>query len=286
MFAPEVPFPVYEKSYWYGNEWTPMDYGKKIDVGKSFFDQWRELDCLVPRQASSKHNDVNSLYSNNCANVKDCYLCFNGLFNEDCLYCQMWDYSKSCIDCECIFECEYCYHLSLSKKCHSCWYSHELTNCRDCVLCYDCIGCMNCIGCYNQRNKSNCLFNKQVTLEAIQEYKQKHQDTLFLHNSLIKVISQGIHKYASTVQSEDCIGNEFQSSKNCFDCYYMMSAEDCQHCDNGKEQKNCRYVMNGMKNLEHAYCSLTVGINSSNIYFTINSTDNLSDVYYCAYVFF
>jgi hypothetical protein len=202
-FSPEVSFPIYKNEYWYSDAWSPLQHGLTIDFEKTFFSQWGQLNTVVPRPVCSRHTDFNSLYSNNCASVKDCYLCFNGLFNENCLYCQMWDYSKSCIDCECVFECEHCYHLSLSKKCYSCWYSHELTNCRDCVLCYDCIGCVNCIGCYNQRNKSHCLFNKQVTPEAIQEYKQKHQDTLG-HSFLVKVISQGIHKYASTVQSEEC----------------------------------------------------------------------------------
>lgn len=190
MFSPEVPFPIYKNEYWYSDSWNSLDFGRGLDFDKTFFQQWQELDIVVPRPVCSRHTDSNSQYCNNCAQVKDCYLCFNGLFNENCLYCQVWDYSKYCIDCECVFECENCYHLSLSKKCHSCWYSHELTNCSDCTLCYDCIGCSNCIGCYNQRNKTNYLFNKQSTPEALQEYRKKHQETLFSHQSLVKVISQ------------------------------------------------------------------------------------------------
>lgn len=205
MFAKEAPFPVYEKSYWYGNEWTPMIHAQKMDLEKTFFQQWSELSAKVPRPSCSRHTDVNSVYSNNCASVKDCYLCFNGLYNENCLYCQIWDYSKDCIDCECIYECENSYRLSLSKKCYACHYSHELTNCRDCLLCYDCIGCTDCIGCYNLRNKSHYLFNEPSSPEAIREYQTKHRHSLLSHESLRKVISQGIHKYASTVQSEDCL---------------------------------------------------------------------------------
>ncbi|MEI6711117.1 MAG: hypothetical protein WCK88_02510 [bacterium] len=66
----------------------------------------------------------------------------------------------------------------------------------------------------------------------------------------------------------------------------MMGSEDCAHCDHGKEQKDCQYITNGMKNLENAYCSLTVGINASNMAFAINSTENVSDILYSAYVFF
>ncbi|MFA6080350.1 MAG: hypothetical protein WC753_02600 [Candidatus Gracilibacteria bacterium] len=285
MFSSEVPFPVYEKSLWYSDSWNPMEYGQDVDFNKTFFEQWSELNDIVPHPANSRLDDENSIYSNNCGNVKDCYLCFNGLFNENCLYCQIWDYSKNCIDCECIFECENCYTLNLSKKCYNCWYSHELTNCGDCILCYDCIGCNNCIGCYNLRNKKNYLFNQPSTPEAIKEYKKKNNISLLSINSLKKVISQGVHKYASMVQSEECFGNEFQSSKNCFDCYYMMGAEDCAYCDSGKEQKDCRYVMNGMKNLENSYCSVTVGINASNIFFCNNSTRSLSDILYCSFLF-
>lgn len=300
MFSAEVPFPIYENAHWYSDKWSPLEYGQKINFDKSFFEQFAELHKKVPKQALSRHTAINSEYSNNCANVKDCYLCFNGLFNENCLYCQIWDYSKNCIDCECIFECEHCYHLSLSRKCYACWYSHELTNCQDCKLCYDCIGCSNCIGCYNLRNKNNYLFNEPSTSEAIKEFLKKessfvrrgglqeeHSKKNFLtHATLEKIISQGVHKYASIVQSENCIGNEFQSSKNCFDSYYMMGAEDCAYCDHGKEEKDCRYVMNGMKNLSHAYCSQTVGINCSNLAFVLNSTENLSNLYYCTQIFF
>ncbi len=285
MFSDEVPFPVYEKSLWFSDSWSPMEYGKNIDFNKSFFEQWSELNTIVPRPSCSRLDDENSIYSNNCWFVKDCYLCFNGLYNENCLYCQIWDYSKKCIDCECIFECENCYTLSLSKKCYNCQYSHELTNCTDCILCYDCIGCTNCIGCYNLRNKNHYLFNQPSTPEAIKEYKQKQWMSLFSISSLKKVIAQGIHKYASSVQSEECYWNEFQSSKNCFDCYYMMGAEDCAYCDNGKEQKDCRFVMNGMKNLSNAYCSITVWIGSSNVLFSNNSTNNASDILYSHFLF-
>lgn len=139
MFSPEVPFPVYEKSLWFSDEWNPKEYAQKIDFETPFFEQWSQLNNSVPRPGNSRLHDVNSNYSNNCGYIKDCYLCFNGLYNENCLYCQIWDYSKNCIDCECVFECENCYTLSLSKKCYNCWYSHELTNCNDCILCYDCI---------------------------------------------------------------------------------------------------------------------------------------------------
>ncbi len=285
MYSAEVPFPIYENKYWYSDAWNPLEFGQKIDFEKTFFEQFIELNNRTPRQALSRHTDINSEYSNNCASVKDCYLCFNGLFNENCMYCQTWDYSKNCIDSECIFECENCYHLSLSKKCYGCWYSHELTNCQECKLCYDCIGCTNCVGCYNLRNKTNYLFNKPSTPEAIKTYLSDKKNIL-IHTNLVKIISQGIHKYASTVQSENCLGNEFQASKNCFDCFYMMGAEDCAYCDNGKEEKDCRYVMNGMKNLWNAYCSITVGFHGSNICFTFNSTSDISNLYYCSQIFF
>lgn len=285
MFSAEVPFPVYDKPLWFSDNWNPGKYGLKIDFEVPFFDQYWKLNSSVPRPSNSRVDDENSDYSNNCGFVKDCYLCFNGLFNESCYYCQIWDYSKNCVDCECIYECENSYMLSLSRKCYACFYSHELTNCSGCYISYDCIGCTNCVGCYNLRNKQNYLYNQPSTPEKIREHIEKNKSTVLSYDSMKKVISQGIHKYTATVQSENCFGNEFQSSKNCFDCYYMMNAEDCAYCDNGKEQKDCRYVMNGMKNLNNAYASLIVGIDSANIFFCINSTRNLSDVLYGAFLF-
>jgi len=40
MFSAEVPFPVYDKTLWYSDEWNPLEYGRGIDFDKSFFEQW------------------------------------------------------------------------------------------------------------------------------------------------------------------------------------------------------------------------------------------------------
>lgn len=44
--------------------------------------------------------------------------------------------------------------------------------------------------------------------------------------------------------------------------------------------------MNGMKNLAKSYSSYTVGINCSDLCFVLNSTENLSNLYYSSQIFF
>lgn len=77
MFSPEVSFPVYDKDVWYSDDWSAAQYGQRIDFDVPFFDQWGQLNQNVPRHGCSRFRDVNSVYCNNCADVKDCYLCFN-----------------------------------------------------------------------------------------------------------------------------------------------------------------------------------------------------------------
>src|SRR3989338_2647149 len=40
MFSPRVPFPVYEKTYWFSDEWDPLDYGLDYDFSMPFFEQF------------------------------------------------------------------------------------------------------------------------------------------------------------------------------------------------------------------------------------------------------
>ncbi|MBI2047717.1 MAG: hypothetical protein HYT27_01120 [Parcubacteria group bacterium] len=48
IYAPEKPFTVYKRDYWWSDKWDPLDYAIDYDFSKPFFVQFRELLERVP----------------------------------------------------------------------------------------------------------------------------------------------------------------------------------------------------------------------------------------------
>src|SRR3989344_3349887 len=74
-YPPQSPWPVYEHSYWWSDDWDAMGYGREYDFKRPFFEQFNELVCAVPRSAREIKSLENSDYSDNSSHLKNCYLC-------------------------------------------------------------------------------------------------------------------------------------------------------------------------------------------------------------------
>ena len=86
VYNKDVPFPVYEPSEWWGDDWDPMSYGLDLDLQKPFMSQVADLFNTVPRSAITNTQTENCEYSNQINQSKNCYLIFGGLDDEDCDY--------------------------------------------------------------------------------------------------------------------------------------------------------------------------------------------------------
>ena len=89
MFStfPEVsPIKIMDRDAWWGDGWDAMEYGRDYDASKSFFEQYKELLLAVPWPSRDIQRLVNSDYSNQASDLKNCYLFFNTGKCEDCLY--------------------------------------------------------------------------------------------------------------------------------------------------------------------------------------------------------
>jgi hypothetical protein len=51
LYHPESKYTIYDPKYWWSDKWSPMDYGRDIDLSKSFFEQYAELAISIPRSA-------------------------------------------------------------------------------------------------------------------------------------------------------------------------------------------------------------------------------------------
>ncbi len=247
IYRQDVPFPVYEQEYWKSDKFDAMQYGRDFDFNRPFFEQYEELRRLVPHVAMVNSNSVNSEYTNQAEDNKDCYMLVTSGNNEKCMYGSWCDYSFSCSDCYMINKCEFCYECLNMTNCSHCSWSQDSANCVNVYFSNDCRGCIDCFGCVGLRSKKNCWFNKQLTKE---EYAQRIKDLSFNAKSIQEIINKAKtlrlslpFKYYHGFQAQNFSGDYLenvertQKSFNCRDmkdAAYMQDAwfktADCLDC--------------------------------------------------------
>ena len=173
MFKPEAPFPVYCHDCWWGDSWSPIEYGVDYNFDLPFFEQFAKLQQVVPRPALYATENVNSKYCNHSAHMKDSYWVFGSWFSENCGYGQTILESKDCWNCIFIKNCELCLSSFDCTKCYQTHFSQKCSSCFDSAFLYDCKNCQNCIFSFNLRNKNYYAFNKQVSKEEFEKIKHE-----------------------------------------------------------------------------------------------------------------
>src|SRR3989344_6038802 len=174
MYGPDAPFPVWDISEWWADDWEASTYAMDLDLSMPFLKQVHELSKKVPHFAIMNTKSTNCEYSNMALQSNNCYLVFGCVKDENCGYGHVVWYSTDCIDNLYINKCELCYECIDCIGSNRLFYSEECEACVDSVGLYDCRGCTNCIGCVGLRQQSYNIFNQQVTKEACQEFLLKH----------------------------------------------------------------------------------------------------------------
>lgn len=163
IYREGAPFPVYKQEYWRSDKWDPLSYGRDFDFSRSFFEQYEELRRIVPHLALVNSNSVNSEYSNQSENNKDCYMVSATGGSEKCMYGNWFQPgSFFSADCYMIEKSEYCYECINCGRCSNCVYCQDCFDCVSVHFSIDCRGCANCFGCVGLRNKQYCWFNEQI----------------------------------------------------------------------------------------------------------------------------
>ena len=238
-FSPESGVKVYDRDYWWSDEWDTMESGKEYDFSRSFFEQFGELVKTAPLPALFNGRCTNSSYSNHVGEMKNAYLCFASWICEDVQYCSKIGQSKECMDCLSAVHCDLCYECIGINHCSRMFYSKNCENCLDSAFLYDCSGCSNCFGCTNLRNRSYCIFNVQYSRE---EYFEKLktlnisslQNFTVIQKQVEDFWKNSLHKFSVQKKTLNSTGNnlvETNNTKQCFDVYDNVS--DCKYCING-----------------------------------------------------
>ena len=287
IYSPNKPFKVYCPPCWWGDKWEAADFGRDFDFNRPFFEQWQEMQLLVPRIALLSKNSVNSDYTNHSTDNKNCYLCFGLFQSENVMYCtNVWNGARDSADCywlsqgnDLMYECINC------SKCYSCQFSMLLRDCSNCLYCYDCHGSSNCFLSFNLRNKQYMFLNEQLTKEAYEQKLQEfrlgtHSDRQKLFDRYTEMLrTKVLHKFAVIERSNDVSGNEIFNSKNCRNVFEAEEAEDSAYCTVCPDVKDCMDAYHFGFNCSLIYESHAL-VRDNNTFFCHLSYDN-AFIQYC-----
>ncbi len=113
---------------------------------------------------------INSDYSNNFTDLKNCYLVFNSGYSEDSAYSNAVSHSKMAFDSSHVAKSEICYEAFWIGNSSWVFFSSQIEDSYDIYFSKNLRGCNDCFGCVNLRNKSYYIFNEPYSKE---EYAAK-----------------------------------------------------------------------------------------------------------------
>lgn len=244
IYSADKPFKQYCSNCFFGDKWNGKDHGRNFDFGKSFLEQFGELQKNVPRLNTGSLNNENSEYTNFCGDCKNCYMTIASEKAEDCYYCKLCQTNKDCCDCDYLWDSALCYDCVNIRNCYNCVACIQSQNSSDCMFSYDLRSCRNCLFCYNLSSKEYYVFNKKYSKEEYEAYKKAlgSNTSLGYQNAFKQLhrifINDSIHKSADIVSCENSTGDNLKNCKNATLCFDMQDVEDCAYCAEG-DAKDC-----------------------------------------------
>ncbi len=248
IYPANTLFPVFCHHCWWSDKWDPQAYALDLDLGRPFLQQFEELKNKVPRIALLVIDSVQSDYTNNAGENKNCYLVFAAEKNEDCAYSRLLMNSKFVLDACSVYESELSYELTDCRKCYKCMFSEQCQECSDVYFSFDMRNCQNSIFCTHGRNVSYRIYNKPVSKEEFEKKKNeifssyenlekaKEEYKKLRENTFVQFAIQTKCQNATGDYMYNCFdGIRLFDVRNAKDSAYMADAEDpidCQDCNN------------------------------------------------------
>ncbi len=243
IYRPDAPFPVYKQDIWRSDKWNPLDYGQGFDFNRPFFEQYEELRRKVPHLSLVNSNSVNSEYSNQSQDNKDCYMVSATGGSEKCMYGNWFQPgSYFSADCYMIDKSELCYECINCGRSHSCVWCQDCFDCVSCSFSVDLRGCSNCFGCVGLRHKQYCWFNEQLSKE---DYQQRLGEFDWSRGS-IDLVRKKMSKFILGFPRKFYHGYKINNSTG----DYLENAEWVRLCFNGRENKESAYLQDAWKMID------------------------------------
>ena len=288
MFSSASEIKIYEKEVWLSDKWDPISYGVDYDFSRPFFEQFFELVKRVPLKSLNQVGGVNSPYTNNVTDPKNCYLIFNAGYNEDSFYSHGISHSKWCLDVSHLSKCENCYEDFWIAQCSNSVFSSQCENSFNMIFSKNCSGCQDCFGCVNLRKKSYCIWNEQYSRE---EYLEKIKSfNLGSYISLQKLKKQAYdfwmkfpNKFIEGFQNTNVAGNYINHSKDVKNSFIIREGQNlhyCQYLNENVGSKDCWDYSIWGDNSQLLYECHACGIGTQKMKFCLLCQENVHDLEY------
>jgi hypothetical protein len=289
MYGPESNINAWCPKCYLSDSWDARDYAKEYDFSRPFFEQYKELKYSIPHRAldQNEKNAGGCEYSNYCFGSKNVYLSFNTHKSENIKYSNfVLKNNKNCLDCLIVKENEKGYELIQSIQNYNSTFLVESDQCIDSHFLYDCSNCSNCCLSSNIRNKSFVFKNKQLSKE---EYL-KQISVLELHTysgqlkskeEFEKISKGAIHRYAHIKNSVNAVGDFIENSKNVYNCYGLVGAENVKNVFFGMNVSKDSQDMIFSGIVEECYEFTYGGRGASRVLFSFSCGGGSRDLFYC-----
>jgi len=268
FYSESNPIKIYDYDYWYSDKWDPLDYGRKYDFEKPFFQQWREFILIVPNLSIYKDpKGLNSDYVVSGLSPKNCYFSAAPIRCENLYYSSVSYDSQDCLDVLHTKSSRNCYDSVYLYYCFNCFFCYECQNCLDCFFLFDCRNCNSCFGCSNLRNKKYYFFNQPFSKE---EYEKKigalnlGSRAVFLEyqKKFDEILRLAIHENLNTRKAVHSTGNDLWDCNDCFYSFYVQ--EGCEHLRYCTGPEDNRESMDFFGGGRGAYIYESSGVSFSN----------------------
>ncbi len=265
-YAADAPFTIYKNDIWWGDTWDATQYGRDFDFTRPFFEQFAELQKVVPREGTSVFNSENCDYNGHVRNSRNCYL--NGLAAncEDLLYSYWMVNTKDTADSIFTNNSTLCYECTHGENLYDCIMVEESNGVSESYFCYQMKGCDHTMFSANLNNKSYYLFNEPCTKEEFEVAKKKYINGSYQAfqegvRQFEEIKSQTIRRATNNVNCEDCAGDHMLNSRNCSDGYEVKDSEDVYNTVSAANSKDIysSYSAGWPACEEIYYCSTTRG---------------------------
>jgi len=287
LIPPDSGISVITQEEWYSDKWDGTDYGEDFDFSIPFLNQLFNLHKKIPQFNLNVSRMVNSPYSGNAENLKNCYMVFNSRDNEDCIYGMGIYNSRNCTDCLDVYDSEFCYDGFWIRNCNRTHFSEECIQCSNVSFSKNCVGCMNCVGCVNLRNKSYCIFNEQFSKEEFNKKLEELKIDTYNNIEELKILSRNFwkkypKKYFQGVKNTNSTGVYVTNSKNVKNSYLVENAEDIKYSQyiSTSPNKDCFDISVWGCGSELAYEYSASGTGVYNSKFLIDCWPNVRNIEY------
>ena len=292
VFSPEKPFKVYCSPCWWSDNWDPLASGQEYDPSQNFFEQMKEVQLKAPfmNLIVSYSTLVNSDYVNHAGSLKNCYLMYNGDFDENVHYSEMVTNDKDMMDASIVGESELCYEMINGHKLHKVFFSEDCNDSHNVYFSKNLSGCSDCFGCINLRNKKYYIFNEPYFKE---EYNAKLKEFQLNSYAAIQEIRKKAddfwktipHKFMHERHNVDVSGDYVYESKNAYYMYQVRSVENgkfAQFINLDPTKDVYDYTEWGM-GAQRIVDTITTGYQTDTIKFSSGVWDSCMNVEYSMY---